>query len=149
MCCNGSGNRDHPPDCACFACRADGIKRHRPDCACCCCQPALFRKRRCTERWGYPWLTQRSGRCFVRFWNQRIIQTRFIWRLAHGPIPKGHVIHHWNLDPLDDRLSNLRCWTIGKHRGFHGCLIRFGHATTPDGEHVILTPDGALIIVTS
>lgn len=32
---------------------------------------------------------------------------REVWRAAHGPIPKGWVVHHMNGDRRDSRLENL------------------------------------------
>jgi len=33
--------------------------------------------------------------------------SREIWQEAHGPIPKGWLIHHLNGDTGDNRLENL------------------------------------------
>ena len=32
---------------------------------------------------------------------------REAWVKAHGPIPKGWVVHNWNGDPSDMRIDNL------------------------------------------
>ena len=34
-------------------------------------------------------------------------ESREKWQEAHGPIPKGHLIHHLNGDTRDNRLENL------------------------------------------
>ena len=34
-------------------------------------------------------------------------KNREIWQEAHGPIPKGWLIHHLNGDTGDNRLENL------------------------------------------
>jgi ribonucleotide reductase alpha subunit len=39
--------------------------------------------------------------------SDTIVQARFLWEQARGPIPDGFDIHHRNDDPTDDRLSNL------------------------------------------
>lgn len=44
---------------------------------------------------------------------------RFMWEQVNGPIPRGHVIHHVNHDPLDDRLDNFQLLTNGAHTRHH------------------------------
>jgi hypothetical protein len=48
-----------------------------------------------------------------------ILEHRFIWEQAHGPIPKGWVIHHLNGDKLDNRLENLASLSNSAHRSMH------------------------------
>ena len=44
-----------------------------------------------------------------------------VWR-DHNPdavIPRGHVIHHVDWDPLNDRIGNLRIMENGEHLRLH------------------------------
>ena len=38
-----------------------------------------------------------------------------VWERAHGPIPKGFVIHHLDRDPLNDAITNLQLQTRAEH----------------------------------
>lgn len=38
---------------------------------------------------------------------------KFVWLLANGPIPKGHIIYHKDGRTLNDDLDNLECIKIG------------------------------------
>jgi len=40
---------------------------------------------------------------------------RLVWEEAHGPIPKGYIIHHKNGKRDDNRLENLELVHISKH----------------------------------
>ena len=42
-----------------------------------------------------------------------------IWEATHGPIPKGHQIHHLNGIPDDNRLANLVCMNRWEHYLLH------------------------------
>lgn len=58
-----------------------------------------------------------SHRAFVKIahpnkWRRRAVN---VWEEAHGPIPKGSVVHHLDRDPLNDALSNLQCLTRAEH----------------------------------
>ncbi|HNT86284.1 MAG TPA: HNH endonuclease signature motif containing protein [Candidatus Hydrogenedentes bacterium] len=44
---------------------------------------------------------------------------RDIWEFHHGPIPKGHDIHHKNEDTSDNRIENLECHTRSRHFAEH------------------------------
>lgn len=45
---------------------------------------------------------------------------RYVWIVAHGPIPRGMIIHHQDHDPLNDDLSNLGMVTRSEHGRIHG-----------------------------
>lgn len=49
-------------------------------------------------------------------WKMRAV---LVWEEAHGPVPKGYVVHHENRDSLDDRLENLRLLTRADHLREH------------------------------
>jgi len=51
---------------------------------------------------------------------------RIVWMLAHGPIPKGSVIHHRNGDTRDNRLPNLELLTRAEHARLLSHPTRFG-----------------------
>lgn len=48
-----------------------------------------------------------------------IDEHRLVWEQAHGPIPKGMVIHHKNGDGRDNRLSNLELCSRSEHYHRH------------------------------
>lgn len=39
--------------------------------------------------------------------HRYILEHRLVWEKAHGSIPKGYVLHHFNGDKKDNRLANL------------------------------------------
>lgn len=54
---------------------------------------------------------------------------RRIWIEFRGPIEAGTVIHHRNLDPSDQRLSNLAKLPRGKHAALHARIRKKNHET--------------------
>ena len=48
-----------------------------------------------------------------------VLEHRFLWEQANGPIPTGHVVHHLNGDKSDNRLENLTILTQSAHRRMH------------------------------
>lgn len=44
---------------------------------------------------------------------------RIVWEAFIGRIPDGHVIHHINEDPQDNRVTNLLCMPSGLHTRLH------------------------------
>jgi hypothetical protein len=41
------------------------------------------------------------------------------WEKKNGPLPKGHVVHHKNEKPWDDRPKNLQAMTKSAHQKHH------------------------------
>jgi hypothetical protein len=44
---------------------------------------------------------------------------RAIWENAHGPIPKGYMVHHIDHNPLNNALENLECVSRAEHAKRH------------------------------
>lgn len=42
-----------------------------------------------------------------------------VWEAAHGPLPKGSIIHHMNGDHSDNRLENLTAVSRRQHNFLH------------------------------
>lgn len=42
-----------------------------------------------------------------------------VWTVFQGEIPDGYVVHHVNLDPLDNALGNLELKKDGEHKRQH------------------------------
>lgn len=42
-----------------------------------------------------------------------------IWKDHYGEIPDGHEIHHKDGDPLNNKIENLECISVKKHRNQH------------------------------
>jgi len=68
---------------------------------------------------------------FNSFLNRRIRLPRHHYNYLVGcgdwdkgiiSIPKGHVIHHIDLDYLNDDYSNLKLMTISEHRKYHDSI---------------------------
>jgi len=59
------------------------------------------------EATGYYWLYWPGGR--------KVLEHRYVWEKANGPIEAGYVIHHSNENKTDNRLENLECLRRGKH----------------------------------
>jgi hypothetical protein len=57
-----------------------------------------------------------------------------IWEGAHGPIPKGHHVHHINGIRDDNRLENLICLTRSQHKSLHQRQPGFYHEHISDAE---------------
>jgi len=44
---------------------------------------------------------------------------RACWEACRGPIPEGWIVHHVNMDALDNRIENLACMLHGEHTTLH------------------------------
>lgn len=49
----------------------------------------------------------------------RVSEHRDVWERHHGKILKGSVIHHINLNPLDNNINNLMMMTVKEHSIIH------------------------------
>ena len=48
--------------------------------------------------------------------GKRVLEHRWIWEQANGPIPRGWIIHHINGNQKDNRLENLLAVPRDKHK---------------------------------
>lgn len=46
----------------------------------------------------------------------------FVWEKAYGKVPEGFILHHINLDKLDNRLENLQLLPLREHHKLHDRL---------------------------
>ena len=49
-----------------------------------------------------------------------VLEHRWLWVQAYGPIPEGYVIHHRDRNGLNNDLGNLECVSRKKHAYVHG-----------------------------
>lgn len=47
---------------------------------------------------------------------------REVWKFFNGSIPKGHIIHHIDLNKGNNRIENLQCLTKAAHAKIHADL---------------------------
>jgi hypothetical protein len=55
--------------------------------------------------------------------NLWIPRANHVWTTAHGPLPKGLVIHHIDHNPLNDSLDNLIALTRAAHAMEHRATL--------------------------
>lgn len=76
------------------------------------------------------WQRKLDGRLYNWYWpeggnrKRTIYRYQWIWVMEHGSIPAGHVLHHLNRDPTDDRLENLELMTVHDHCKLHGAIAK-------------------------
>ena len=72
----------------------------------------------------------KRGRIYIKLEDHkwRLYHVWF-WKQTNGPLPKGHVIHHIDFNPLNNNLNNLQCLTIGEHMKLHHKGIPTGPAS--------------------
>lgn len=51
--------------------------------------------------------------------GKSVYEHRWLWEQAHGPIPRGYVVHHKNEVKLDNRLDNFALEYRGSHNKIH------------------------------
>jgi hypothetical protein len=56
--------------------------------------------------------------------NKWELRAKIVWIAAHGPIPKGMIVHHRDRNTLNDELSNLELMTRADHLSEHREEIR-------------------------
>lgn len=71
----------------------------------------LFGKR--DGRWYCQWREPGSRHVLKQ------LEHRWVWEMAHGPIPEGFHVHHINHDRCDNRLENLQIMPGHEHRDMH------------------------------
>jgi hypothetical protein len=54
--------------------------------------------------------------------GKKIFEHIVIWEKEFGSIPKGYIVHHINLNPKDNKLSNLKLMKFGEHSRLHNKL---------------------------
>ena len=61
-------------------------------------------------RWSPQHCRQRSGYVFEHI---------LVYESAHGPVPRGYVVHHHNGEKQDNRVENLEMMTNAEHTLLH------------------------------
>ena len=91
----------------------------------------MAQRRECVEFEGrkyyrYPDSLYRTSRVYFQTYRvprnskrKSELLHRAIWKSLHGPIPKGHDVHHADDDPLNNAPGNLECLTKKEHAARH------------------------------
>jgi hypothetical protein len=75
--------------------------------------------------WGEAYTTQHTAKSNQARWVVRLptgvikYEHILVWEAAHGPLPRGWVIHHKDGDPLNNALENLQAMPKGAHTRMH------------------------------
>ena len=70
-----------------------------------------------TNKDGRVWVKiNEHGKTWSAMWKRR---AHVVWERAHGPVPRGRLLHHRNEDRGDDRLANLQLVTRAEHARVH------------------------------
>lgn len=56
--------------------------------------------------------------------GKTVLVHRHVWEQANGPIPDGWVVHHVDLNPLNNELGNLQAMPAEEHRALHADLAQ-------------------------
>ena len=69
----------------------------------------------------YPESGRKNAQRYFTCTNGKGFRTyhRDLWKKHHGPIPKGHHVHHKDDNPLNNELSNLECLSPKEHAARH------------------------------
>ena len=67
-----------------------------------------------------------AARAFVKIaepskWRERAL---VVFEAAHGPVPKGRVVHHRDRNPMNDDLENLVALTRAEHALEHAAEVQ-------------------------
>lgn len=66
---------------------------------------------------------QKKRRRWIKMPDGWIEFAKIVWRIAHGPIPDGMLIHHKDRDTLNDDLDNLQLMNRAGHINEHRAEI--------------------------
>ena len=91
-------------------------------------EAVILEKKVSSRKWAYPLnpddfpYIDRNGYRVLLIDGKPIREHIYVWIQAYGPIPKGMVIHHINLDKIDNHLENLQMLTKKEHAELHARL---------------------------
>lgn len=84
------------------------------------CNPCMGLAMRGEKSWRYKGGSlMKNGYVQLNIGRKHVLEHRYLWEQANGPIPTGSVIHHMNHNRSDNRLENLMLLTTGDHTRLH------------------------------